>query len=378
MSSMSLSTTRRLSLAILIAALLIGCSHKAEKSAEPVPVTIQAAHAGKQSAGNAYSGSIAADTQVDVAFKVNGYVQSILEVKGADGRVRIIQAGDRVNSGAVLASIKDETYRQQTLKGAAELENARANQTKAKADFNRYSQLFKEHIISRAEYDTFKQRADSSQAAVAAAQAALQQAQIDLNDCKLKAPISGFVLDRKIEVGTLVAVNSVAFQVGDTEKVKVVFGVPSSVVSSVNHDASVTMTTDGFPGQIFNGSITKIASAADPNSRLFDLEATIPNQDGRLRVGMIATLHLAKGIQAKPLLTVSMRSIVRPPGDASGYAVYVLEDQDGRTIARLKPIQIGPVVGDEVSVESGIADGSKVIVKGSDIVYDGESVSVVP
>ena len=357
---------------------LAACSHNPPKSSEPVPVTVQAVHLSQHNPGNVYSGSIAADTQVDVAFKVNGYVQSILQVKGADGRLRIIQAGDRVNSGVVLASVKDDTYKQQALKRTAELEDARANQTKAKADFDRYSQLFKEHIISRAQYDTFKQRADSSQAAVAAAQAGLQQAQVDLNDCKLKAPIGGYILDRKIEVGTLVAVNSVAFQVGDTEKVKVVFGVPSSVVSAVSHDAPVIMTTDGFPGQKFDGSITKIASAADPNSRLFDLEASIPNQDGRLRVGMIATLHLVNGIQSKPTLVVPMRSIVRPPNDANGYAVYVLDNKDDHPVARLKPIQIGPVVGDEVSVESGIDDGSKVIVKGSDIVYDGEAVSVVP
>jgi RND family efflux transporter MFP subunit len=378
MDSMVFFRYTRLFLAIVIATSLTACSHNPPKSSEPVPVTVQVVHSSKRASENAYSGSIVADTQVDLAFKVNGYVLTILQVKGADGRLRFVQAGDRVNSGIVLASIKDDIYRQQVLKGAAEVENARANQTKAKADFTRFSELFKEHIISRAQYDTYKQRADSSDAAVAAARAALQQAQVDLDDCKLKTPISGFVLDRKIEVGTLVAVNSVAFQVGDTQKVKVVFGVPSSVVSSVSHDAPVTMTTDGFPGQLFKGSISKIASAADPNSRLFDLEAAIPNQDSRLRVGMIATLHLPNGIQPKPMLVVPMRAIVRPPNNASGYAVYVLADKDDHTIARLKPIEIGPVVGDEVSVESGIDDGSKVIVKGSDIVYDGEFVSVIP
>jgi len=232
--------------------------------------------------------------------------------------------------------------------------------------------------VSRADYDTYKQRAESTQATVAAAQASLQQAKVDLDDCKLKAPIGGFVLDRKIEVGTLVAVNAVGFQIGDTEKVKVVFGVPGSIVSLIGHDAPITMTTDGFPGQVFKGTITKIGSAADPNSRLFDLEATIPNQDQRLRVGMIATLHLPNAVQSAPMLAVPMRSIVRPPNDPKGYAVYVLEDKDNRTVARLKPIAIGPVVGDEVSIESGIDSGSKVIVKGSDIVYDGEPVSVVP
>jgi RND family efflux transporter MFP subunit len=376
---MRLVTNQRIHLAILVAVLIAGCSHKAEKPEEPLPVTVQAVRASAQAPGNAYSASIIADTQVDVAFKVNGYVQSILQVKGAEGRMRNVQAGDRVNSGVILATIKDDAYRQQALKAMAELENARANQTKAKADFERYSKLFTEHVISAAQYDTYKQRADSSNAAVAATQASLQQARVDLDDCKLKAPIGGFVLDRKIELGTLVAVNTVGFQIGDTEKVKVAFGIPGSIVSSIGSNASIKMSTENFPGQIFNGFISKIGSAADPNTRLFDVEATIPNHDQRLRVGMIGTLHLPSVTQSAAMLAVPMRSIVRPPDDPNAYAVYVLEDKDNRTIARLKTIAIGPVVGgDEVSVESGLDAGSKVIVEGSNIVYDGEPVSVVP
>jgi RND family efflux transporter MFP subunit len=369
---------RRILSGLLIAVSLAGCGHKVEKPAEPLPVTVQAIRPATKDSGNAYSGSIVADTQVEVAFKVNGYVQSILKVKGADGRPRLVQAGDKVSSGAVLASIKDDSYRQRVLKAAAESEDARATQTKAKADFGRYSQLFNEHIVSRQEYDTYKQRADSSRASVAAAQAALQQARVDLDDCQLKAPISGLVLDRKIEVGTLVAANTIAFQVGDTEKVKVVFGVPGSIVSSIGRDAPIKMTTADFPGQTFNGSITKVASAADRDSRLFDLEASIPNEDARLRVGMIATLHLATGSQSEATLVVPMRSIVRPPDQPNGYAVYLLEHENDRAIARLRSVEIGPVVGDEVSVKSGLHDGGKVIVRGSDIVYDGEPVSIVP
>ena len=73
-----------------------------------------------------------------------------------------------------------------------------------------------------------------------------------------------------------------------------------------------------------------------------------------------------------------MRSIVRPPDDPKGYAVYVVEEKNGSDVARLKPVTIGPVVGDEVSVESGLDSGVKVIVKGSDIVYDGQSIRIVP
>jgi RND family efflux transporter MFP subunit len=362
----------------LCALTFAACGPKNEKAASPLPVTVQTVQASSGAAGNAYSGGVAADTQVDVAFKVNGYVQTILQVKGADGRLRNLQAGDKVNSGVVLVSIKDDTYRQTLLKAQSDLENARATQTKAKADFARFSQLFEKKVISPAEYDTYKQRADSAQASVGAAQAAVRHAQVDLDDCKLKAPLSGLVLDRKIEVGTLVAANTVAFQIGDTAKVKVVFGVPGAIVSTLAPNTAVTMATDAFPGQMFQGTISKIASAADPNSRIFDVEATFPNADGRLRVGMVAALHLPNNAQRQAMPAVPMRSIVRPPDDPKGYAVYVVEERNGADVARLKPVTIGPVVGDEVSVESGLDPGVKVIVKGSDIVYDGQSIRIMP
>jgi RND family efflux transporter MFP subunit len=357
---------------------LTACGPKNEKAASPLPVTVQIVHAGSGAAGNLYSGAVVADTQVDVAFKVNGYVQSILQVKGADGRPRNVQAGDRVKSGVVLASIKDDTYRQTLLHDQSDLENARATQTKAKADFGRFSQLFEKKVISPAEYDTYKQRADSAQASVGAEQAAVRHAQVDLDDCKLKAPLGGLVLDRQIEVGTLVAENSVAFQIGDTEKVKVVFGVPGAIVGTLAPNTAVSMVTDSFPGEVFHGAISKIASAADPNTRIFDVEATFPNSDGRLRVGMVGALHLPNNAQRQAMAAVPMRSIVRPPDDPKGYAVYVVEEKNGAAVARLTPVTVGPMIGDEVSVESGLDPGVKVIVKGSDIVYDGQSIRIMP
>ena len=327
----------------------------------------------------AYSANIVADTQVDLAFKVNGYVQSILQVKGTDGTARNVQAGDPVTRGTVLAVVKEDTYRSTLSKAQSDLANSRAKLTKAKADFDRYSHLLQERVISKADYDAAKQQYDSAQASVGAEQAAVQQAQIDLDDCKLKSPMSALVLDRKIEVGTLVSPNTVGFQIGDTDKVKVVFGVPGSIVAELKPGTETTSTVDAFPSQVFKGSITKIAAIADPNTRVFDVETTIPNSDGRLRVGMITSIRLPATVQAANVVVVPTRSIVRPPDDPKGYAVYVAEKgAEGKMVAELKKVEVGPVVGDQVSVESGLDSGEQVIVRGADIVFNGASINLVP
>src|SRR3984957_19875612 len=218
----------------IIAALAIsGCGHKEAAAPDSIPVTVQTIATATGTAGGAYSANIVADTQVDVSFKVNGYVQSILQVKAADGKLRNVQAGDAVTTGAVLAVVKDDTYRNSLTKAQSELQNSRASLSKAKADFTRYTHLLEQRVVAKADYDAVKQQYESAQASVGASQAAVQQAQVDLDDCKLKSPMSALVLDRKIEVGTLVAPNTTGFQIGDTNKVKVVFGVPGAIVGDL-------------------------------------------------------------------------------------------------------------------------------------------------
>jgi len=356
-----------------------GCGRKEEAAPESIPVTVQAVTTASSGAGGAYSANIIADTQVDVAFKVNGYVQSIMQAKGADGKLRNVQAGDAVTTGAVLAVVKDDTYRNSLAKAQADLQNSRASLSKSKADFARYTHLLEQRVVAQADYDAVKQQYASAQASVGASQAAVQQAQVDLDDCKLKSPMSALVLDRKIEVGTLVAPNTVGFQIGDTGKIKVVFGVPGAIVSDLKPGTDLSVTTDAFPGQTFGGAISKVAAVADPNTRVFDIEATIPNPDARLRVGMIATIHLPASVQANSMLVVPTRAIVRPPDDPKGYAVYVADkDADGKMVATLKKVEIGPVVGDQVSVASGLDPGAQVIVRGADIVFNGASINIVP
>ena len=102
---------------------------------DSIPVTVQAAAVASGGASGAYSANIIADTQVDVAFKVNGYVQSILQVKGADGKPRNVQAGDAVTAGAVLAVVKDDTYRNSLAKAQSDLQNSRATLDQGESGF---------------------------------------------------------------------------------------------------------------------------------------------------------------------------------------------------------------------------------------------------
>jgi len=302
--------------------------------------------------------------QVDVAFKVAGYIESILQVRGADGRQRNVQDGDFVRRGTVLARVRDREYRDAVAQAEATLRQA-------KADFDRVAQLFENRSVSKADYD-------AAYARYTAGQAQHDQAALSLADCTLRAPMDGFVLRRGIEVGTLVAAGSPAVTLADTRSVKVVFGVPDVLVGTMQMGALQGIAVDAVPGETFRGRITRVAPSADPNSRVFEVEVTLPNPEGRLKTGMIAALQIAAPAEAAAATLVPLNAVVRPPGDASGYGVFVVEDVGGRTIARLQRVQLGDVVGNQIRVRAGLGGGERVIVRGATLAVDSQEVRVIP
>jgi RND family efflux transporter MFP subunit len=346
---------------------LAGCAAK-EAAPRPaaLPVTVVEVAAASDAGGLRYSASINPDVQVEAAFKVGGYVEQILQVRGVDGRARNAQDGDSVRRGTVLARIRDREYRDALIGAEAAL-------TKSKADFGRTSQLYENRSVSKADYD-------AAYAKYQADQAHYDQAAQSLADCSLRAPLDGFVLKRGIEIGSLISPGAPAFTLGDLRAVKVVFGVPDVVIGSMKPGAPQAVAVEAVPGALFHGRITRVAPSADATSRVFEVEVTIPNPDGRLKAGMIAALEIApETATAEPSARlVPLNAVIRPPGDASGYAVFVVEGRGERHLARLRRVDLGEVDGNLIRVTSGLDGGERVIVRGATLAVDSQDVRIIP
>lgn len=355
---------RTLSVAGVVFIAATGCGGDPPKAA-PLPVTVQTVSGGGPGGGVRYSASIRPDVQVDVAFKVSGYVEEIAQVRGADGRTRNLQDGDYVRRGTVLARIRDREYRDAVAQAEAGL-------TQAKADFDRVSQLFENRSASKADYD-------AAYAKYQANQAQHDQATQSLSDCSVRAPLDGYVLRRAVEVGTLVSPGVAGFSVGDLRAVKVVFGVPDVLVGTMKLGAPQSVAVEAVPGPPVRGRITRVAPSADPSSRVFEVEVTIANPDGRFKPGMIASLEVAgAAAQASAAMLIPLNAIVRPPGEASGYAVFVVEDQHGRQTARLRRVELGDVSGNLIRVTAGLTGGENVIIRGATLAVDSQNVRIIP
>jgi RND family efflux transporter MFP subunit len=144
-------------------------------------------------------------------------------------------------------------------------------------------------------------------------------------------------------------------------------------VTDLRLGGPLTIQAEAMPGRTMIGRITRISPSADPSSRVFEVEAAIPNPDGRMKVGMLATLRLGNSSPAHSLL-IPLAAVVRPAGDATGYAVYVVQD----STARLRRVSLGDIAGNSIAVKDGLRSGERVILRGATIVADGQAVRVIP
>lgn len=364
-------------LSVLVLA-LAGCRAAAPARAEdPVPVRVTTLAAAPSEEGLRFSGSIEPVTRVEMAFKVGGYVAGLARVPGPDGVARNLQEGDHVAAGAVLASIRQADYAAQLAAAGAALSGAQAALSQADLDLKRSARLFDAGVSAPADLDTRSSQYDVAAARARQAEATLGTAQLALSDTQIRAPFAGVVLRRAVEVGSLVAPGTPAFSLGDLARVKVLFGVPDTELPRLRLGDHVGVEVSAL-GRSFRGDVTRIAAAADPRSRVFEIEVTLPNADEALRVGMIGTVRLGPRGEAGPRVALPLTAVVRSPRDPRGYAAYVVEGDGDLGAARLREVTLGDVVGREVIALSGVAPGDRVVVTGATLVRDGDRVRNVP
>ena len=363
---------------LALAALLAACDQQEPGPPPPTPVRVEAVTPHKPHETLRYSANIEPAKSVNLAFKVDGYVKEILQVSGADSQMRDIQAGDPASQGTVLAAVDPQQYDDQVKEAKSQLATANAALKKADADFKRATTLYNSQSMTAPEYDSYQKEYESAQAGVAGAKAQLNDAEVNLGYTKLTAPLTGVILQRNVEVGTLVSPESVAFVTADVSSVKAVFGVPDVRLKDVKLGDPLSVTNESYPDRSFDGKITEIAPAADSSTRVFDVQITLPNADGLLKVGMVVALALSAGPSAEPMILVPLTAVVRGPSGPAAYAVYVADKKGQSDVARLKEVQLGEVTGNEIAVTGGLEAGDQVIVTGATLVSDGQDVKVIP
>jgi RND family efflux transporter MFP subunit len=346
-----------------------------------------------------FSATVEPHQTVELAFRVAGTVERLYRVKTAMGE-RDVQEGDVVPKGEVIAQLELRDYQREAERAKAELDRATANIGRVEAnlrnaqrEFERARDLFGKNVAAKKDLDEATARREVAEADLAAAKneqgaarVAVSQAEDKLADCTLRVPIDhATVVWKKIEPAERIEAQRVVFRIMDMETVHVQFGVPEAMLGDpamvsapvrVSLGQGVDVFLEAFEGRRFEGRITKIAPAADANTRTFLTEVTLDNRKGLIKPGMIATVHLG---EEKEAVLLPMTAIQRgaAPGET---VVFQIDEENGKSVARRRRVDLGGVYNNQVEVKvatSKVRVGDRIAVTGAWRLDEGTEVRVI-
>jgi RND family efflux transporter MFP subunit len=361
------------SLAVAVAA----CNDENPAATHCTPVHTAAVQVVSAESGTKYSANVVPYAQVDLSFKSNGYVERIHQVKNPSGGIRNVDQGGWIPKGTVLALVSQQDYLDKLQQAQAQLARMQAEEEKAKLSFDRVSALYSTQSATKPDYDSAKAQLASTTASVSGAQAQISEAKVALSYCSLRAPFNGWLLKRSVDLGSLVGPATNGFTLADTSSVKAVFGVPDTLVGRIKLGQHLVIATDALSHTV-EGRVSSISPAADPKSRVFSIEVTIPNSRNELKSGMIASLSLDGARLQQPALAVPLAAVIRDPGRANGLAVMAADGVGDLASARLQPVELGDIYGNMIIAKGGLISGERVITTGVTLIKSGDKVRVIP
>jgi RND family efflux transporter MFP subunit len=320
-------------------------------------------------------GSIAPLEETVVYPRTSGYVRKWL-----------VDMGDKVTEGQVLAEIDTPELDKELAQARAELAKVQAGLVQAQASrdlsgssLKRYEQLVPAGVASQEDLEQRQGQAQVDAAGVKVAQAVItaQQATIqrivDMKSfAKITAPFAGTVTSRTIERGALVTAGNGTplFKITATDPVRVMVGVPQDVAPSVKVSAPAKVTVREFAGTAFEGTVARAAGSLDPATRTMSTEVRVPNPEGKLMVGMYAEVALTLPVPHK-VLEVPATTLY---SDAKGLRVAVV---DAESKVRFVPIVVARDTGATIQIATGIDEGARVVKLASAELSDGMIVEVL-
>jgi RND family efflux transporter MFP subunit len=368
------STSSSLFLIVAVAATSVSCGRadaRASMEPPPVPVRTELAGASSDPCRTELTGTLRAERRIDLAFKVAGYVTNV-----AHSGARLLEVGDRVQQGQVLATVRatDYTAKSTELSGL----RAQANAAVVQADLEegRASRLLATGAISRAEYDVAKNRLDAARGSESAAKAGLSQADILLADTRLIAPFDSVVLARQVEPGTLAAAGTPAFSLGIIDTLRIDVAVSEASAQTLSPGSEVPFRVVGATDQRVARVFT-VSPRVDPRTRLVPVELTLKNEDLALRDGRPVQVTIPDACPNAAAL-VPVASLVRAAGSDGRLIVWVCNAERGRSRAQRREVVVTGLVGARAAIASGITAGERVITAGATLVSESTDVEVLP
>ncbi len=330
------------------------------------------------------TGTVEPEEVIDVGAQVAGQISEF----GVDKKGQPIDYGSEIEAGMLLAKIDDTIYKSDVDQAEAQLKNAQANLLQMKArlnqaerDWARAQKLGASEALSQASFDQYRATFESAQANIAIAEAqivqanaSVQKAHRNLAFCTIKSPVSGVVIDRRVNIGQTVVSSlntpSLFLIAKDLRRMQVWVAVNEADIGNIRVGQPVQFGVDAFPGEVFHGEVGKIRLNATMTQNVvtYIVEVTTDNSNNRLLPYLTANAKFEVS-NSKGVLVVPNAALRWSPLPAQ-----VVMKSDDRKSARSRMSEEDAGTSDESSRESGVVwfekgdkvEAVKVRVVGSD------------
>jgi len=288
-------------------------------------------------------------------------------IAGQGGRlVRVlVDAGQWVHGGQVLAIVDRSVQAQQAAQLSAQIQAARADAALAESNYERAIALQGRGFVSKAEIDSKKAARDAAYAQVRVAQAQLGATRAQIGQLSVVAPASGLILARSVEVGQIVSPGSGAlFRLAEGGAMEMQAQLSQQDLASVRVGMPATVTPVGSPSSL-GGTVWQVAPVIDPQSRLGQVRISVPYAPS-VKPGGFAEAKITAGTMTAPLLPQS--AVL---SDEKGNYVYII---NANNEVERRAITIGSVSDAGVTVAAGLTGNESVVLSAGPFLNPGQKV----
>lgn len=348
--------------AVLLATFLTGCQRDDGADTAPPPVRpVRVVTVEKLPGGETVTltGTVQAKEDVSLSFRTGG---QLIE--------RLVNVGDTVEAGQVVARLDSEIEAQAVLAARANLAGARAQLADARSTVERYEPMVARGFVARQQFDRAVESRNAAQAQVDALQAQLNAAENQLGFTTLVADGPGVVTARGAEPGEVVRAGQMIVQLAREGGRDAVFDVPSRVLESADPDDYVVVALSTDPAVTTKGRVREVAPQADPVTRTFPVRVGLTAPPPSMRLGSTVTGTVQLG--GVPGIAIPSSALTSAQGNS---AVWVLDPRDNRVA--LRSVDVIRYELNRVVVGGGLSPGEIVVTAGVQVLRPGQQVRLL-
>jgi RND family efflux transporter MFP subunit len=350
----------RAAVAAALPFVLAACDDEAVSAGARVerPVQVQRVAFENDAATREFVGVVRARYENDLGFRVAGKIVS-----------RVVNVGDRVRAGDVVAELDPQDLKLQVESAEAEFAAANSNLHQAAADLDRYSALKTHGFASSADFDRKKAAKDEAEARLERARRALDLARNQFDYADLKADADGVITATLAEPGQVVAVGQPVARLAHYGEKEAVIALPETWLDDAQASQAIVQLWSG-PERQYAARLRELSPQADATTRTYAARFTIDDPDDSVALGMTAIVTLSHPsdimVAKLPLSAIINRG--------AGPSVYVVDQVDQ---LELRPVKVASFTEDAALIASGVSDGDRVVTLGVQKLDAGQKVHAI-